>query len=162
MIPHRLVEVDRRARWSVEAGHPHRADEYNPERIVRILELGCQIFAHHAQAVWPDVRAILLDIFNLVLSLRYHDRHICHGGVGIRGGRFLVGLDVLPPVFLNFVVHADGGRFVDADDHCLAGKAAGEEMVDDVFGDSLKAVVRGYEDVLAGELALELAFLFRV
>ena len=35
VVAHRPVEVDRRHARRVEAGHPHRADEHQPQRIVR-------------------------------------------------------------------------------------------------------------------------------
>ncbi len=48
VVPHRLVEIDRRAARRVEAGQPHRADEDQPQRVVGVLELlvqaGCDSF----------------------------------------------------------------------------------------------------------------------
>src|SRR6185437_4089179 len=66
------------------------------------------------------------------------------------------------PARPHFVVHADGGGLVHADDHRLAGLAAREEVGDDILGDLLQAVVAGEQMVLAGEFALQLAFLILV
>ncbi len=62
----------------------------------------------------------------------------------------------------DFVIHADGGGFVDADDHRLAWLAACTEVGDQVFGDLLQAVVARDEVVLASELALQLLLLLLV
>ena len=63
------------------------------------------------------------------------------------------------PVSANLVVHADGGGFIDADDHRLARLATGEEVGDEILGDLLQPLIAGDEVILAGELALQLALL---
>jgi putative transposase len=53
-----------------------RTHENDAKRIIRILELGFQVFPDHAPAVGGDVQTLLLELFDLVLCRRDHDRHI--------------------------------------------------------------------------------------
>ena len=45
VVAHRLVEIDRRAARRVEAGHPHGADEDQPQRVLRVLELALEVLS---------------------------------------------------------------------------------------------------------------------
>src|SRR6266568_4084733 len=69
LIAHRLIDIDRRARRHVEAGGPHRADERNPKRILRVLEFALEVFLDHALAVGPNVQASCSHLAHFVLRL---------------------------------------------------------------------------------------------
>ena len=76
---HRLVDVERREAFHVEAGQPHGADDRDAERMLRVLERRLHIHALavavfeallHQGAVRNDVEAPLLEVGDLVLRLR--------------------------------------------------------------------------------------------
>jgi len=67
VIAHRLVEIDGRTTWSIEAGHPHCANESDSQRVVRVFELFVELFAVHSLAMQNDVEAALCHSLYLVL-----------------------------------------------------------------------------------------------
>ena len=79
---HRLVDVERRQALHVEAGQPHRADDRDAERMLRVLEgvldrhplavRRLEAGLHH-HAVRDDVEAPLLEVAHLVLRFADDD-----------------------------------------------------------------------------------------
>ena len=66
----------RRAARRVESGEPHGADERQAKRIVRGLKLSVEMFRIHPFSVRHNVDADRLQLLDLVLSWRNHDRHV--------------------------------------------------------------------------------------
>ena len=83
---------------------------------------------------------------------------VAAGGLALR---FQLG-QMLLPVRLHLVVHPHRRGLVDADHHGLAPVAATEEVLDQIGGDGLQAVVAGDQVVFAGELPLQLLLLLLV
>jgi hypothetical protein len=91
VVLHRLVEIDRRARWRVKAGEPHGAEEHQPERIVRVFELRPHILVVHAPAVGRDVEALGGHIRLFILAGAHdhgHVRRLHPGDLGLQRGPF--------------------------------------------------------------------------
>ena len=79
---HRLVDVEGRQAFHVEARHPHRADDGDTEGMLRVLEGGLHIDALavcgletplHTVAMGDDVETPLLEVGDLVLCLADDD-----------------------------------------------------------------------------------------
>ena len=79
---HRLVDVERRQALHIESSEPHRADDGNTERVLRILERildrhalavqGLKACLHHS-SVRDDFESPLLEVADLVLRFAYDD-----------------------------------------------------------------------------------------
>ena len=76
---HRLVDVERREAFDVEAGQPHGADDGDPEGMLGTLERGLDIDAFavrgleallHSGAMRDDVEAPFREVLDLVLPPR--------------------------------------------------------------------------------------------
>ena len=67
MIPLWLVQINRRTGRHIKAGHPHRTDENDTERIVGVFEFGVQILIVHAFTVQKNVHPLLSQIGDFVL-----------------------------------------------------------------------------------------------
>ncbi len=175
VIAHGLVEIDGGAAGHIETGHPHGADENNAEGIAGVFEFRVQVFGGHPAAVRRDIQTHLPEILDLILRLGDDHGHIGLFHVfdsgrqvfalGFPAGEVMLSkcelqlLQIFPPILPHLVVHADGSRLVDGDDHRLAGEATAHEMTDDVLGDFLQPVVAGDQMILARELALQFLFL---
>ena len=75
--PHRLVYVEGRQAFHIEAGQPHGADDSDAEGMIRIFERRFDIDAlavrHlkallHPDAVWDDVDTPFLEVGDLVID----------------------------------------------------------------------------------------------
>ena len=169
MTTHRPVEVDRRDTGRVEAGHPHRADEHEPQRVLGVLKLLGQVLADHPLAVRSDVEALFVKHLQLVLALRDHDRHVgglheldprCQPRTLELWQRVMLRLQVsqmLGPGFSDEVVHPHGCGLVKPDVHRLAGVAPADEVGHEVLGDRLQALRTCQQRVLRTERPSELA-----
>ncbi len=68
---------------------------------------------------------------------------LSNSGTGPEFAFFFEDSAVCVPVFRDFVVHADGGCFVDADHHGFVPGLSSHEVVDEVFRDIFESVVAG-------------------
>ncbi len=92
--PHRLVDVQRRQAFDVEAGQPHGADDRHAERVLRIFERRLHVHALavrrleallHPGTMGNDVETPFPEIPDLVLRLAdddLDDRLVEPGGLG--------------------------------------------------------------------------------
>ena len=148
VVPHRAVEVDRRAARRVEARHPHRADEDEPERIARILEPLVERLRDHPRPVRADVEPHALHLGDLVLPLADDDRHVRRlheldprwrarpaRAPAARRARRAAPRGDRGHSSLHEGVHPHRRRLVDRDDHRLAVEAAPDEVADEVARD---------------------------
>ena len=178
VVAHRLVQIDGRAARRIEAGQPHGAHEYQPQRIGSVLELLIQprLRLVHPLAVRLDVQAKLLHLLDLVLSRRDDHRHV-GGGQHLQAllqGRLLRPREVVAcqlrlhpgrlglPVLAYLVMHPERGGLVDGHDHGLAHEATPQEVTDDVLRHRLQPVVAGDQVVLLSQDLLELLLLVDV
>ncbi|MBA7696087.1 hypothetical protein ES703_104729 [subsurface metagenome] len=67
MVSHRLVEIYGRAAGDIKAGHPHGADKDDTEKIIRVFELGIQIFFNNTFAVRDNIESLFLHLIYFVL-----------------------------------------------------------------------------------------------
>ena len=151
VVLHRLVEIHRRAGRHIEACDPHRTDKHDSQWVVRFLELGLKVFLNHAFSVLGDVQSPFLELFDLVLGGRDHNRHIGRleeaepffqfRSVGrVRLGEFLLQLrQCRLPILLNLVVHPHRRGFVDGYDHRFRQHASSHVMSHEVFRDLVDA-----------------------
>ena len=176
VIPHRLVEIDGRAARSVESGQPHRTDEDQPQVILRVLELLIQLLGVHPLPMGPDVEAEFLHLIDLVLTRRDDHRHVglledlqtrFEFGLLFRGDLIATQLpfhpiDLLIPEAADLRVHPQGGCFVYRDHHRLPLESPSEEVVHDIPGHRLEAVITGDDLVLAAEFSFEFRLLLGI
>ena len=77
VVPHRLVEVDRRAARHVEPGHPHGAHEDEAQRVAGSLNCSSKAGCARSSACGAArCRDPLLHLLDLVLTWRNDDRHV--------------------------------------------------------------------------------------
>ncbi len=55
----------------------------------------------------------------------------------------------------DLVVHPQGCRLVDGNNHCLALEAAPEEVLDDIFGNGLKPFIACEQLILPAQFSLQ-------
>ena len=156
---HRLVEIQCRERRHIKSRQPHGADEHQAQRVVLVLEAVLDILAVgrdlvHLLAVLGDVQSVLHELLGLLGLLADDDGHLNavhvveHSGEFVAlllGGGFVAFLDdgfyLLVPVMHHLVVHLHGGVLVDAHHHAFAQEAATREMMGDILGDLVQALV---------------------
>ena len=170
VVAHRPIEIDRRDRRCVEAGHPHRAHEYDPQRVVGVLELLGEVLAVHPLAVRTDVEAKVVQLLEFVLPLRDDHRHVsglhqldpgCEPGTLQLRKRVVLCPQVreMPcQGLLDEFIHPHGCGLVEADIHRLAAETPSNKVVDEVLGDLVEPLWPGEQRVLRAELASQLAF----
>jgi|SRR6516162_7994122 len=59
---HWLVEIHGAACRHIEAGDPHRTDEYEPQRVVSIFELAIKVFLLRPLPMGQAIEFLLLEI----------------------------------------------------------------------------------------------------
>ena len=128
-----LVQIKAGQRLHIKACQPHGTDENYTEGIVRILVFLVQFPFFHLLPVWFDVQIPLPESLNLVLFLADNHTHLgfFHPGQFPRKlllllvrwrvkNSLLKGGNLLLPLILHIVVHADTGYLVEADEHRFA------------------------------------------
>ena len=156
---HGLVEIERAERGYIESREPHRTDEHQLQRIIRVFEAVFYIFAFrcylvHLLAVDSDIEPLFLEflLFLCILADHYRHFHAVHiieyirqshsfflslGLIALQNNGFLL----LCPVMLHFVVHLYRRVFIHAHHHSFSSETSSGEMVCDVFGNLIQTLI---------------------
>ena len=156
---HRFVQIERGQVLHIETGQPHGTDKHELQGIIGIFEavLNIQAFRRdsvHLLPVHGNVEPLLLELLILIGFLRDDDRHF-HTVHVIEDARQLIALffgggavallhDLLllnRPVMLHLVVHLHRRILIDGDDHALPKETAAREMMSNILGDLINAIL---------------------